>query len=613
MIKELVDLAERIRQTEKNQTLVHDALCKERLDAYICITPEGKFLDFISTEKGNTIAEDVVRTENKGRTSNILARLILDTEKYVLGYPITNRTEKCLTEYVNKLRRYENVEPIKSLILFYDENKEFGLVAARIEFEKNLQAKKLKTGTNFSFLIRMKGGEDVVVHLYPKLIEEIKKRYEEQEKNLKGNNHDVCSICGKSDYRVRNLSTHGTIDGVIPRNPLGNYLISYEGDAFSSYDLAGNDNSLVCTHCAKAYVEAMNWLLAPQSWIPTGKKNKKRPDYKNRKDISDDTQVVFWLRKADETSVLDILDNPTEENIHSLFDSVYSGSKTSATKLDADTFYSLTLSGAAARIAIRDWIETSLDNLQSNLVQWFQDIEITKYDSNEKKISKYYPRFNSLVLSAKSKSDSTVQHGRIGAVLWKSAVLGFSPPLWLLNSILNRIRAEQSEKPPEGGKLSQWEFKLPERIALLKLYLNRSNKQNERNNIMAELDETNKNTAYICGCIFAVLESIQYFASGGSLNAGIRERFFSFASTMPSTAFGRLMKLTQHHLSKISKDEPWRAKILDEKLQDLICKLEGSCFPTVFSLEDQACFAIGYYHQKQKEFSNKSNNKEKQS
>lgn len=613
MIKELVDLAGRIRQKEKNQDLVHDALCEERLDAYICITREGKFLNFIPTEKGNTIAEDVVRTENKGRTSNILARLLVDNEKYVLGYPITNRNEKCLTDYVNKLCNYENIKSVKSVIDFYERNKELGLVAARNEFENNLQTKKLKTGTNFSFLIRGKGEEDIVVHLFPKLIEEVKRRYEEQEKNLKGNNQDVCSICGKSDYRVRNLSTHGTIDGVIPRNPLGNYLISYEGDAFSSYDLDGNDNSLVCTHCAKAYVEAMNWLLAPRSWIPTGKKNKKRPDYKNRKDISDDTQVVFWLRNAVEPSFLDILDNPTEESIHSLFDSVYSGSKTSATKLDADTFYSLTLRGAAARIAIRDWIETSLDNLQSNLVRWFQDIEITRFDTNEKKISKYYPRFNSLVLSAKSKSDSTVQHGRIGAVLWKSAVLGFSPPLWLLNSILNRIRAEQSEKPPEGKKNSQWEYKLPERIALLKLYLNRINKQNERNKIMAELDETNKNTAYICGRIFAVLESIQYFASGGNLNAGIRERFFSFASTMPSTAFGRLMKLTQHHLSKISGEKPGLAVDFDKKLQELICKLEGNCFPAVFSLEDQACFAIGYYHQKQKEFSNKSNNKETQS
>lgn len=127
---------------------------------------------------------------------------------------------------------------------------------------------------------------------------------------------------------------------------------------------------------------------------------------------------------------------------------------------------------------------------------------------------------------------------------------------------------------------------------------------------MATRDETNHNIAYICGQLFAVLENIQYWASGGNLNAGIRERFFSFASTMPSTAFGRLMKLTQHHLSKIRGEKPGLAVNLDKKLQELICKVEGTRFPAVFSLEDQASFAIGYYHQQQENFATKSNSKE---
>ena len=113
-----------------------------------------------------------------------------------------------------------------------------------------------------------------------------------------------------------------------------------------------------------------------------------------------------------------------------------------------------------------------------------------------------------------------------------------------------------------------------------------------------------QNLAYTCGQIFAVLESIQYFASGGNLNAGIRERYFSFASTMPSTAFGRLMKLTQHHLSKIQGEKPGLAIDLDKKLQAMFSQIKGQQFPATFSPEDQASFAIGYYHQRQKEFNN---------
>lgn len=601
MIKELVELAERIPK----EGISHDSLDFVPVSIECVIDKEGNFKKFITHEKQPSLCERIAAKKGK-------ARLLVDKAEEVLEFvdeSITDIEELEKTKsnskfkhdlFMQKINNYSELNELKPVLLFYETNKINGVGRARELFPTEVDEKQ-RSG-NIAFLLI---GENRRLHEQDNIYKGIISSFEKSMLILIENRFEKCSICGSSSYPIADLP-HGPIKQVPKGQSAGCALVSYNFTAAESYGLKGNENSSLCTHCSRAYVDSLNWLLSNS----TTKKNDKGKEvfvYKNRKKISEDTAVLFWLRKADETSILDILDNPTEENIHSLFDSVYSGSKTSATKLDADTFYSLTVSGVKARITVRDWIETSLDNLQSNLVQWFQDIEITKYDSNEKNISKYYPRFNSLVLSAKSKSDSTVQHGRIGAVLWKSAVLGFSPPLWLLNSILNRIRAEQSEKPPEGKKMSQWDYKLPERIALLKLYLNRINKQNKRNNIMTELDEANKNTAYICGRIFAVLESIQYFASGGNLNAGIRERFFSFASTMPSTAFGRLMKLTQHHLSKISGEKPGLAVDFDKKLQDLICKLEGNCFPTVFSLEDQACFAIGYYHQKQKEFSNKSN------
>jgi CRISPR-associated protein Csd1 len=247
MIQELVQLAERNRAEEPEQWAVHDALCKERLDAYICIRSDGQFIEIIPTDKKKTVAEDLVRTENKGRTSNVLARLLLDNEKYLLGLPEGERSADCLKAYLDKLHQYEKVSVVKSVLNFYEKKKDQGLKAARKAFEAGLQSKQFKNGTNFSFLIRRKGSDDIVAHTDAELIHEIKERYGENERQLKGSCEDTCSVCGKSSYRVRNLATHGTIDGVLPRNTLGNYLISYEGDAFSSYGLKGNDNSLVCT------------------------------------------------------------------------------------------------------------------------------------------------------------------------------------------------------------------------------------------------------------------------------------------------------------------------------------------------------------------------------
>jgi CRISPR-associated protein Csd1 len=600
MIHELVNLAERIRKDEPNKNYIHDSLCKEKLDAYICISPDGDFQEILPVEREITIAEDLSQTENKGRTSNVLPRLIVDNEKYVLGLPESTRTKRCYASYLAKLESYKDIEGINSILKFYDNNNRNGLKVARNKFLNSITMKEFKPGTNLSFLIRKKNGEAIAVHKENVVLNAIKLNYERRELERKGSNQEKCSCCGSSKYRTRNLATHGTISGVLPRNSLGNYLVSYEGDVYSSYSLEGNDNSLICTHCAKAYVEALNWLLTPSSWIPNEKKNKKpRPIFKNRKDISDDTVVVFWLRDSKELSDIEQLDEPNEAAIRAMIDSIHSGKKTAAKNIDSDRFYAITLSGVAARIAVRDWIEISIENLQSNLVQWFEDIQIGEYNKETKQIEVLFPRFKNLVMALKkNKEKNSVQHGRVGAILWQCAVQGNSPPLWLLSSLLNRIKAEQ-------GKVTS------ERIILLKLYLNRKIKQQKGIKFMATLDESNKSTAYICGSIFAVLESIQYHASGGNLNAGIRERFFSSASTTPSTAFGRLMKLSQHHLSKIRGENAGLAINLDKKLKELFCNIEDSQFPSVFSLEDQASFAIGYYHQRQKDFENKPNIKEK--
>jgi CRISPR-associated protein Csd1 len=266
-------------------------------------------------------------------------------------------------------------------------------------------------------------------------------------------------------------------------------------------------------------------------------------------------------------------------------------------KTKADMFYAITLSGAAARIAVRDWIETSLAHLQTNLARWFHDVEIGEYNSDKKKVANSFPPFWALVRTTRSKTGKDVQHGRIGAALWRCAVLGTAPPLWLLSAVLNRVRAEQGNTTAE-------------RISLLRLYLNRKLNHSKGAMYMSTLDEANGNIAYICGRLFAVLESTQRLALGGNINAGIRERFFSFASTMPSTAFGRLMKLAQHHLSKIRGEKPGLAVNLDKKIQDLMCLIDATRLPATFSLEDQASFAIGYYHQKQRDFAPKSNDKE---
>jgi CRISPR-associated protein Csd1 len=120
--------------------------------------------------------------------------------------------------------------------------------------------------------------------------------------------------------------------------------------------------------------------------------------------------------------------------------------------------------------------------------------------------------------------------------------------------------------------------------------------------ITEEMEDGRKPVAYLCGQIFAKLESIQY-AALGDRNAGIRERYFTYGMTTPAAAFGRLFNLNSKHFTKLKSEKPGLAVTLDKELQDLCKCIDIMSFPATFTLEEQGQFAIGYYHQRQKQFS----------
>ena len=119
--------------------------------------------------------------------------------------------------------------------------------------------------------------------------------------------------------------------------------------------------------------------------------------------------------------------------------------------------------------------------------------------------------------------------------------------------------------------------------------------------IMESIAQGDRPIAYVCGQIFAKLESIQY-AALGDRNTGIREKYFTYAMTSPASAFGRLFNLHSKHFTKLKSEKPGLAITLDKELQELCKSVDIQKFPQLFLLEEQGQFAIGYYHQKQAQF-----------
>lgn len=117
------------------------------------------------------------------------------------------------------------------------------------------------------------------------------------------------------------------------------------------------------------------------------------------------------------------------------------------------------------------------------------------------------------------------------------------------------------------------------------------------------LDINNANIGYRLGRLFASLEKIQSEASPG-INATIRDRFYGAASSTPVTVFGNLMRLKNHHLSKM--ENAGRRRNYEMLLGEIVNGIAD--FPPHLILEDQGRFAIGYYHQMQDFFTKKPQN-----
>jgi len=104
------------------------------------------------------------------------------------------------------------------------------------------------------------------------------------------------------------------------------------------------------------------------------------------------------------------------------------------------------------------------------------------------------------------------------------------------------------------------------------------------------LDTERRETAYLLGRLFAVLEKAQLDALG-KVNATIKDRFFSAASTTPASVFPRLLRLSQHHIEKAEYGH-----VSDRRIAEIMEHVDS--FPVHMHLQDQGLFAIAYYQQK---------------
>jgi CRISPR-associated protein Csd1 len=157
------------------------------------------------------------------------------------------------------------------------------------------------------------------------------------------------------------------------------------------------------------------------------------------------------------------------------------------------------------------------------------------------------------------------------------------------------VKVERSIKYARAGFI---------KACLIRLARTRGN--HEEDLITVSLNEESTSVPYRLGRLFAILESAQRIANP-NVKRTIRDSYFASASSTPGWVFPVLLKLSQHHQSKIKSEKPGLGVNISKSIDEVMSSINR--FPVNLSLEDQGMFMLGYYHQHESFFRKDGENK----
>ena len=170
----------------------------------------------------------------------------------------------------------------------------------------------------------------------------------------------------------------------------------------------------------------------------------------------------------------------------------------------------------------------------------------------------------------------------------RAILTGRRYPQTLFSTILMRLRSDKAITDL--------------RVALLKAVICRNRRKDDhltKENFIVSLNPTNADSGYLLGRLFACFEYAQTQALGGKVNATICDKYYGAASATPRSVFPILQRNAMNHLSRLRKDRPATHRYIDNTIAQIYgCATPDELFVATLTMERQALFAIGYYHQK---------------
>lgn len=580
LIKGLCDYYDILR--EKGEVLP-DGYSIVPIKYKVSLTEQGEIDEIVSCQeeaqvpgkKPKLVPKDMVmpkRTEKPGIDANIIEHRPL----YIFGLNFSN--DGFTTEdNTNKAKKSHQDFVTKNLAFI--EGIDSPVVNAYRKFIENWRPEEetenrylLDLGKNYSnsgFAFFLSGEPDKMLHEDSQLREQWEKYYEEKGDGEEEQYVAQCAVTGKNAPIAR---IHGKIKGVYGGLATGSVLIGFNNSSENSYGNEQSYNSNISKEVMRKYTEALNYLLKGR----------------DHKITIDDITVIFWAMSKDsgyEDNVMAMLMGQpegqdgikTEEMIKDLLSR---GSQLGITEREVEDkfndidenvdFYIAGLKPNSSRLSVKFILRKRYGDILMNIARFQGEIQV-------KEPLKVVPLYWIKGEMVSPKSSNEKVNPDLMTKLFEAVMYNNRFPVALLETQIRRVKTDKYINDTRAG--------------LIKAYLNR----NEKEEIKLALDYENRNQAYLCGRLFAVLEWLQKRALG-DLNTTIKDKYFASAAAKPATVFPKLLTLAQAHIKKLDGE---RNKVYYNKLIGQIINEINDEFPITLSLVDQGKFIIAYYQQNQ--------------
>lgn len=503
------------------------------------------------------------------RTVGIDSNFLWDTSTYLLGVDQKGKPERSRDCFAAAAQKHHAVldgidsSIARAILAFFDtwqpsQAAEHSALAGLLE--------EVTAGANLLF--RVDG-------CYPQKDVAIRKAWQSYRES---SNPDAvrmqCLVTGREDEIT---ATHPAIKGVRDAQSSGAALVSFNAPAFCSYGREQNFNAPVGKYAAFAYTAALNHLLADR----------------NNVQLIGDTTVVCWAEGADPayqsfamTAFFGAESGLSDNDLRAALKRLADGLPCDDLGIDPERpFYILGLAPNAARLSVRFFLRDSFGRLMKNVNDHYERLKII--NARYEVVPLWALLRETVNLNSRDKSPSPAMAGAVARAIFS----GGPYPASLLEAVMLRIRAERN---------ITWG-----RAAIIKAYyLKNPHKDCPKEVLTVSLNEASTDTAYILGRLFSVYEAVQQAANPG-INATIKDKYFNSAAAMPASIFPILNNLCQKHLRKLDG----RLRVYyDKQIMELKGRL-GESYPPRMTLAQQGSFDLGYYHQTQKRYTKKEEEK----